>query len=101
MRFAEGFLVFNAVAIGLMWLQVVVPPLLDGSIYPAQLQHYTTLIVQGLDLGLLLPLSAVSGVLLMRRTPMGCLLGPVYLVFLSFQTASAISCLMRPDTFLT
>ncbi len=89
-RFAGGFLVFNAVAIGLMWLQVVVPPLLDRSIYPAQLQHYTTLIVQGLDLGLLLPLSAVSGVLLMRRTPMGCLLGPIYLVFLSFQMTALV-----------
>jgi len=89
-RFAGGFLVFNAVAIGLMWLQVVVPPLIDGSVYPAQLQHYTTLIVQGLDLGLLLPLSAVSGVLLMRRTPMGCLLGPVYLVFLSFQMVALV-----------
>lgn len=89
-RFAGGFLVVNAVAIGLMWLQVVVPPLLDGSVYPDQLQHYTTLIVQGLDLGLLLPLSAVSGVLLMRRTPMGVLLGPVYLVFLSFQMTALV-----------
>jgi hypothetical protein len=89
-RFAGGFLVVNAVAIGLMWLQVVVPPLLDGTIYPAQLQHYTTLIVQGLDLGLLLPLSAVAGLLLMRRTPMGLLLGPVYLVFLSFQMTALV-----------
>ena len=89
-RFAGGFLVVNAVAIGLMWLQVVVPPLLEGSVYPEQLQHYTTLIVQGLDLGLLLPLSAVTGVLLMRRTTMGVLLGPVYLVFLSFQMTALV-----------
>ena len=30
------------------------PPLLEGSVYPVEVQHYTTLIVQGLDLGLLL-----------------------------------------------
>ena len=78
-----GFLIFNTLAIGQLWLGVVVPPLLDGSIYPAQLQHYTTLIVQGLDLGLLLPLSLVSGILLLKKRPMGYLLVPVYLVFLS------------------
>ena len=40
------FLMVNAVLITLMWLGEVVPPLLDGSIYPAGLDHYTTLIVQ-------------------------------------------------------
>lgn len=36
--------------IGSLWLGVVVPPLVDGSIYPKELQHYTTLVVQGFDL---------------------------------------------------
>lgn len=82
-KWAGGFLIFNSIAIGLMWLGIVVPPLLDGSIIPVQVEHYTTLIVQGLDLGLWLPLSFVSGLLLLRRKPLGFLLGPVYLVFLS------------------
>lgn len=81
--FAGGFLIFNSIAIGLMWLGVVVPPLLDGSIIPKQVEHYTTLIVQGLDLGLLLPLSFVSGWLFIKRKPFGYLLAPVYFVFLS------------------
>lgn len=83
-----GFLIFNSIAIGLMWLQVVVPPLLDGSIIPKQVEHYTTLIVQGLDLGLLLPLAFVSGVLFIRRKPFGYLLTPVYFVFLSILMAA-------------
>ncbi|MFW5774992.1 MAG: hypothetical protein ACOCW2_01765 [Chitinivibrionales bacterium] len=83
-RLTGGFLIFNAVCIGFLWLSVVVPPLLEGTIYPVQLEHYTTLIVQGLDLGLLLPLAAVSGLLMMARKPFGYLLGPVYLIFLSF-----------------
>ena len=82
-KLAGGFLIFNTLAIALMWLGVVVPPLLDGSIYPVELQHYTTLIVQGFDLGLLLPLSFVSGLLLLKKRPLGYLLVPVYLVFLS------------------
>jgi len=82
-KFVGGFLIFNAIMIALLWLSVVVPPLIDGTIYPEALQHYTTLIVQGFDLGLLLPLSFVSGLLLFKRTAMGYLSGTVYIVFLS------------------
>ena len=84
-KLAGGFLLFNAASIGLLWLSVVVPPLADGTLYPRALEHYTTLIVQGMDLGLLLPLAAVTGVLLMRKRPFGYLAGPVYLVFLSIM----------------
>lgn len=82
-KISGGFLIFNSLTIGLLWLGVVVPPLLDGTIFPREVEHYTTLIVQGLDLAILLPLAFVSGVLLIRERPMGYLLGPVYLGFLS------------------
>jgi len=82
---AGGFLIFNTVSITLLWLGVVVPPLLDGSVIPLQTEHYTTLIVQGLDLALLLPLCFVSAVLFLKRRPMGYLLAPVYLVFLTLM----------------
>ena len=82
-KFAGGFLIFNSVSIALLWLGVVVPPLLDGTIYPTTLQHYTTLIVQGFDLGLLLPLSFVFGLRLIRREPLGYIGGTIYVVFLS------------------
>jgi len=87
-KFAGGFLIFNSFAIGLMWLSVVLPPLMDGSIIPKQVEHYTTLIVQGLDLGLLLPLSFVSGWLFLKKRSFGYLLAPVYLVFLSILMAA-------------
>ncbi|NLP03029.1 MAG: hypothetical protein GX089_11075 [Fibrobacter sp.] len=90
-KFAGGFLIFNAIVIALLWLSIVVPPLLDGSIYPSSLDHYTTLIVQGFDLGLLLPLAAVSGILLIRRRPWGFLIGPVYLIFLSLLMSALVA----------
>lgn len=90
-RGAGIFLMANALLIGGLWLSIVVPPLLDGSIYPKSLEHYTTLIVQGFDLGLLLPLSAFAGGLLIRRRPFGYLLGPVYLVFLTLLMTALIS----------
>ena len=97
-RLAGGFLIFNTVAIGLMWLGVVVPPLIDGSIYPAEVQHYTTLVVQGLDLALLLPLCMVTAILLLRRRPMGYLLAPVYLVFLSLLMTALLAKIIAMGT---
>ncbi len=82
-KFTGGFLVFNAISIALLWLSVIVPPLLTGSVFPEGLDHYTTMIVQGFDLGLMLPLAIVSGLLLWRKTSLGYLAGTVYIVFLS------------------
>lgn len=90
-RLSGLFLMVNSIAISLLWLGVVLPPLFDGSIYPVQLQHYTTLIVQGLDLGLLLPAGFVAGWLLYRKHPFGFLFGPVYLIFLSILMAALVS----------
>lgn len=81
-KFLGGFLIFNAVVIGSLWLQVVVPPLYKEGI-PIDLDHYTTLIVQGFDLALFLPISFISGVFLIKRVPIGYFLGSIYFVFLS------------------
>jgi hypothetical protein len=82
-RFVGGFLIFNALAIALLWLGVIIPPIADGTIYPAELHHYTTLIVQGFDLGLLLPICLITGIMLLRGKPEGYLYGTVYVGFLS------------------
>ncbi len=82
-RPAGWFLMINTVLIALLWLSVVVPPLLDGTVHPPEVQHYTTLIVQGFDLGLLLPTAFVAGWMLVRGRPSGYLFGTPYLVFLA------------------
>jgi hypothetical protein len=82
-KITGGFLVFISIVIGLMWLRIVVPPLIDRNIIPLQVEQYTTLIVQGLDLGILLPAGLISGILLIRKKPFGYLLAPVFFVFLS------------------
>lgn len=78
------FLIINASAIALLWLSVILPPLFDRTIYPASLEHYTTLIVQGLDLGLLLPLCVYCGVMAIRGDKTAEIGAIVYLVFLAF-----------------
>jgi hypothetical protein len=81
-RLVGGFLIFCAVTIGLLWLSVVFPPLLQNRI-PKEVEHYTTLVVQALDLAILLPLSFISGRLLWKGNRAGYLLAPVYSIFLA------------------
>jgi hypothetical protein len=89
--YAGIFLIINGSLVALLWLSIVLPPLLDGSVYPKQLQHYTTLIVQGFDLGLLLPMAFVSGILALRKNRYGYLFTTVYVIFLSILMAALTS----------
>jgi hypothetical protein len=65
---AGGFLL-------LAWLGRIVPPLLQNQTPP--LENNTTLFIQVMDLGLIVPLSFLSGILLLRRRPWGYLLASV------------------------
>lgn len=90
-RNAGIFLIINASMVGLLWLGVVLPPIFDGTIYPKDLQHYTTLIVQGFDLGLLLPIAFVVGILAIRKNRFGFLFTPIYMIFLSLLMTALVS----------
>jgi hypothetical protein len=63
----------------LMWLGRIVPNLAAGT-PPPGLESYSTLFVQAGDLGIVVPLAFLSGVLLLRRSPTGFLLAGVMLV---------------------
>lgn len=82
-KFVGWFLIINSISIAFLWLSIIVPPLIDGTIYPPELNHYTTLIVQGFDLGLLLPICFVVGCLLIQKKSNGYLYATIYVVFLS------------------
>ncbi|MBN2863747.1 MAG: hypothetical protein JXN62_11325 [Bacteroidales bacterium] len=81
-KFIGGFLIFNSIIIAMLWLSIVLPPLINGSVIPDAVQHYTTLTVQGLDLAIFLPVSFISGFLLIKKRPFGYLMSAVTLVFL-------------------
>lgn len=70
----------------LAWLGRIVPPLLQNQVPP--LENTTTLVIQAMDLGLIVPLSILSGVLLLRRSAWGYLLASVaVLKFVTMGTA--------------
>lgn len=85
------FLIVNGLLVALMWLSVIVPPLLNGSLYPPELGHLTTMIVQGFDLALFLPPSIMAGHAYLRGSSAGALLAPVYAVFLGLQMLALLA----------
>lgn len=90
-KFVGLFLIINSILIALLWLSVVVPPLMDKTIYPDAVDHFTTLVVQGFDLSLLLPISFVGGWLLIRKNNYGYLISTVTIVFLSILMTALVA----------
>jgi len=65
--------------LGVMWLGRIVPSLVSGG-PPVGLESYSTLFVQAGDLGIVVPLTIASGVMLLQRRPAGYLLAGMMLV---------------------
>ncbi|HZW82384.1 MAG TPA: hypothetical protein VFF14_03040, partial [Candidatus Deferrimicrobium sp.] len=78
-KFIGGFLIFTAAAIGMMWLGMIIPPLTSGTL-PSALEHYTTLVIQAMDLGFVVPTAIISGILLIKRKVFGYLLASVVII---------------------
>jgi hypothetical protein len=78
-KFLGGFLLFVSFVFGMMWTGKLGFPLLNNT-PPADLQHYTTFVIQALDLGFVVPAGLLAGILLMMRKPFGYLLAPVIII---------------------
>ncbi len=60
----------------LMWGSMIFQYMVSREI-PTGLDHYTTLVIQGLDLGFIVPVSILSGTLLLKGKSLGYLLSSV------------------------
>lgn len=86
-----SFLIVLPSMIALLWLSVIVPPLIDGSIIPQSVEHYTTLTVQGFDLSIFLPVAFISGLLLIKKRQFGYLMSSVTIIFLSLLMTALVA----------
>lgn len=91
-KFIGGFQITIAVLLLLMWLGRIVPPLMDETV-PLGLEHYTTLVIQAMDLGFIVPVAMVSGILILKRKPFGYLLSSV-MIMNSISLLTAISAMI-------
>jgi hypothetical protein len=78
-RFIAIYQIAIGVLIALLWLGKIAPTILEGAV-PEGLEHYTTLVIQGMDLGFVVPVAILSGILLLKRKPMGYVLTSVVAV---------------------
>jgi hypothetical protein len=85
------FLIVLSSMIALLWLSIIVPPIIDGTVIPTSVEHYTTLTVQGFDLSIFLPIAFVSGFLIIRKRQYGYLMASVTLVFLSLLMSALMA----------
>jgi hypothetical protein len=84
-----AFLFLLASFLLLAWLGRIGPALLDNTLPPVGLESSTTLVIQALDLGIVVPLSYLAGFLLLKRQPWGYLLSSIVL-FKGFTLGTAI-----------
>ncbi|MFK9091027.1 hypothetical protein [Bacillus salipaludis] len=77
--FIGCFLLAVSFVFGIMWLGKIVPPLFTQR-PPVGIEHYTTLVIQALDLGFVIPLGILAGILLMKRKPFGYLLSSIIII---------------------
>lgn len=62
----------------LAWLGKVIPPILQN--FPPVLDNTTTFVIQAMDLGLIVPLAVLSGILLLRHSAWGYLLTSIFVL---------------------
>jgi hypothetical protein len=63
--------------IGLMWLGLILPSIKKA---PDVLEHYTTLVIQAMDLGFIFPVALLSGILVIKNNSLGYLLVSMIIV---------------------
>ncbi|MEH7095417.1 hypothetical protein [Neobacillus vireti] len=90
--FISSFLLVVSSVFGLMWLGKVVSGVMYGT-QPDGLEHYTTLIIQALDLGFVIPVGFLAAILLIKRRPFGYLLAAV-ITFKDVTLLTAISAMV-------
>jgi hypothetical protein len=77
-RLIAGVLFAVGAFLSLAWIGRIVPEMLPGHV--AALENTTTRVIQAMDLVLLVPLAVLAGILLLRRSPWGYLLAPVFVL---------------------
>lgn len=87
-----GFQIFLGIALCLLWLGKIYPTIASGAV-PVGLEHYTTLVIQGMDLGFIVPVAFLSGILLIRRKPFGYLLSSV-VIMKGFTMGAALTAMI-------
>lgn len=78
-KFLGGYQIFIGIMVGMLWLGKIAPSIIEDKV-PVGLEHYTTLVIQGMDLGIIVPTAILSGIFLIKRKAIGFLLSSVIII---------------------
>jgi hypothetical protein len=84
------YFIVVAVFLAFAWLGLVVPAMISGTA-PVGLESTTTMVIQVLDLGVILPTAVMTAVLLLKKRPWGYMLSIVVLLKILTMGAALIS----------
>jgi hypothetical protein len=77
-KLMAGFMFAGGAFLTLAWLSRIITSILQHT--PVVLENTTTMVIQAMDLGLIVPLAVLSGIQLLRRSAWGYLLSSVFIL---------------------
>jgi hypothetical protein len=93
-RAVASYFVIVGAFLSLAWLGLVVPPMLSGN-PPAGLETAITMVIQSLDLGVIVPASLATAILLFQKRPWGYTLALVVLLKILTMGAALIAMILN------
>ena len=76
-KYIGVFTIVIGIFVGLLWLGRILPSLGKA---PDELEHYTTLVIQAMDLGFIVPVALLSGILILKNKSLGYLLSSIIII---------------------
>ncbi|TDW25096.1 hypothetical protein EDD63_10637 [Breznakia blatticola] len=73
------FLIFFSIMMMFRSLSIIIPTI-TSNIIPVELEHYTSLVIQAMDLSILLPSALLGGILLYKDKPLGYVISIVIII---------------------
>ncbi|AEG17293.1 hypothetical protein [Methanobacterium paludis] len=92
-KIAGVFSIIMGLLLALMWLSMIIESLLTGTA-PAALESYTTLVIQALDLGVLVPAAFIAGLLILKGKQWGYAIISILLVKVSLLGTAILSMIL-------
>ncbi|OPX60395.1 MAG: hypothetical protein A4E25_00465 [Methanobacterium sp. PtaB.Bin024] len=89
-KIAAVFLGIIGLMLAGMWLKMIIGSLLTG-VAPSTLETYTTLVIQALDLGVVVPAAVITGILLFKCNKWGYALASILLIKISLLGTAILS----------
>ncbi|MBI5681317.1 MAG: hypothetical protein HZC47_10515 [Methanobacterium sp.] len=89
-KIAGIFTIFMAAMLAFMWLSMIIESLITG-LAPASLENYTTMGIQALDLGVLVPAAMIAGIMLLKGKAWGYALMSILIVKISLLGTAILS----------